>query len=125
MYVLLDSIDKNKKWEDFIMVEEENYEKYIEIEQLSYSDVTGTGLRVQFNRLFNPDGFDKYKIVIHTGFTPKEEVILNGEKALEFLCGGKEIVLNAIKEKTDILAQNAINTAIERAKKEKENKGVI
>ena len=91
--------------------DEKNKEVYIDIEQLIYDSDKDPNFHIQFNRLLNVSGFDKFKISIYTKGETPINIILTGESCLEFAMGMKSIILNALTEKTDFMVENAVNQA--------------
>lgn len=114
--------EKNEEINEEKENEEENEsEVYIEIEQLFYSSANNPDHHLQFNRFLNPAGFDQFKINFYDKDKLVNDFIFTGAECLEFAMGMKKIVLNALIEKTDFMAENAINEAMYSVAEENNN----
>ena len=114
--------EKEEVIEDKIENEEENEsEVYIEIEQLIYDSANNPDHHLQFSRLLNPDGFDLFKLIFYDKDKLLNDFVFTGAECLEFAMGMKKIAMNALIEKTDFMAENAVNEAMYSVAEENNN----
>lgn len=99
-----------------MMGEEDN--KLIRIGIVSYR--SESDMIIQFNRLFNVDGFDKFELVVSDGITNFIEEVLSGEQVREMVWVLSNVVDMSVMEKVDRLTEMAIDEVHDLIKNHKD-----